>query len=329
MIKFLFFTDPHFTAKNPQSRKDNMFNTVKEKTREILNISINEDIDYVLCGGDIYDSPSISDNVAGEVGEIFLDFKNKGKQIITVAGNHDIIGNSLSTLNQTKLGLLGRLGIIKIIGEQEKILLEKDGIKVQLTGSSSDFGINKDKSKFIVEEKDQDSIAIHIVHAMLLREDQNFGSYMPLKDIIDDTVADVTLSGDFHLGFETLEYKNKLFINPGALVRKYNFLEELERKPQVAIITINDDKSITWELRELECAKNGEEILDRSLIIQKQEYQNKMNEFKEKILANTNSNYYTDINEIISFLAKQDNLEDDVIQEAIKRVDESKINLGL
>lgn len=329
MIKLLFFTDPHFTAKNPQSRKDNMFNTVKEKTREILNISINEDIDYVLCGGDIYDSPSISDNVAGEVGEIFLDFKNKGKQIITVAGNHDIIGNSLSTLNQTKLGLLGRLGIIKIIGEQEKILLEKDGIKVQLTGSSSDFGINKDKSKFIVEEKDQDSIAIHIVHAMLLREDQNFGSYMPLKDIIDDTVADVTLSGDFHLGFETLEYKNKLFINPGALVRKYNFLEELERKPQVAIITINDDKSITWELRELECAKNGEEILDRSLIIQKQEYQNKMNEFKEKILANTNSNYYTDINEIISFLAKQDNLEDDVIQEAIKRVDESKINLGL
>lgn len=320
MFKLLFFTDTHYTARNPANRKDTLFLTALEKTKEIINIGIQHNVDAYLHGGDFFDSPDISDNVAGIVGEVYKEFPEK---VIVIPGNHDIRNNNIISLDQTKLGLLGRLGIVKVLNYGERIILEKNGKKLQITGSPSDFGINRNKQMFILKEKDADiDIAVHMAHAMILRGDANFGDYVPINEIQNETKADVTLSGDFHLGFETVEYQGKHFVNPGAMIRKYSFLEEINRTPQVALITIDDNKKITVELIPLSVAKPGNEVLDRSKIILMREYETKILEFKQSIT--TRDTYSFDLLDIVNYLAKQEKLDEEILFEILKRINESK-----
>ena len=326
MFKLLFFTDTHYTGRNPASRKDNLFLTSIEKTKEIMEIGSQHDVDLYLHGGDFFDSPDISDNIAGIIGEVYKQFP---KKVVVIPGNHDLRGNNVSTLEQTKLGLLGRLSIVRILNFGERIILEKEGQRLQITGSPSNFGINRNKEMFMLKEKPTDiDIAIHMVHGMLLREDARFGDYVPLDDIKKETKADITLSGDFHLGFDTVEHQGKFFVNPGAMVRKYNFLEEINRTPQVALITIDDNLNITVDMIPLVTAKSGNEVLDRSKIIQRQEYEKKILEFKESII--TRETYYSsDLMEVIQYLAKQEKLEAEILQEILMRLDEAKTMLGI
>lgn len=323
VLKFLFMTDTHHTAINPTNRLDDCFLTTLDKVKEIGDIVQEEHIDYVLHGGDFFNSPNISDNVASTVGKVYQNIK---APIIVISGNHDVVGNNASTISQTKLGLLGELGIVRLLNKYETISIEKGGVTVDITGSPSDFGINNDKEAFIVREKTA-NINIHMVHAMLLKEDAKFGTYMPLSEIQKITKANITLSGDFHLGFEPVEYEGKVFINPGALVRKYNFIEEIERKPQVVIITIYDDKTFDYELRKIKCAKSGSEVLDRSVLETKQLYEQKLEDFKKSIESNSSKSYTVNINEIIEMIAKQDSIEDKVIKVAIEKIDTVKKEL--
>lgn len=323
MFKFVAFTDTHYTARNPVSRKDTLFQTSIDKTREILNIGIEHNVDAYLHAGDFFDSPDISDNVAGIIGSIYREFP---KPVIVIAGNHDIKGNNIDTLDQTKLGLLGRLGVVRLLNYGEKIFFEKNGLKIQITGSPSDFGINRNKEMFILKEKEAD-VAIHMAHAMILRDDANFGDYVPIREIQEETQADVTFSGDFHLGFETVQSNGKYFINPGAMVRKYNFVEEMQRTVQIALITINDDKSINIEMIPLKTAKPGEEVLDRLRIITQREYAQKLLDFKQCL--ETREILTTNLIDVIQFISKQDNVEEEVIQEILRRLDETKKKLGI
>lgn len=324
-FKILFFTDPHHTMRIPSSRKDDSFITTLAKVDEIIDISIEEKVDEVLVGGDIFDSPDIGDSVAGTVGKTYQRFPVR---VSIIPGNHDLRGNSMSTLYQTKLGLLGKLGIVNLIKEGDMIKLEKNGITLQITGSPSDFGINLDKEKFILREKECD-IAIHMVHAMLLKEDAKFGTYLPLKEIQKITKADITLSGDFHLGFDIVEMEGKYFLNPGAIIRKSNLLEEIDRQPQIVLISIYDDKSIKCEYRQLQCASKGDVVLDRSKIESKILYNSMLDNFKQTIISNNTKTEKVDINDIIKSIAKQDNIDDEVKQCALEKVDVARVNLKI
>lgn len=324
VFKTLFLTDTHHTMNNPSNRLDNCFETTLEKIEEVKNIVKEENIDVVLHGGDFFNSPNISDNVASIIGKAYMDFT---APIYVIPGNHDTIGNNITTLPQTKLGLLGELGVINILNRTDKLKFEREGVSIQITGAPSDFGINMDKEMFIVREKETD-IAIHMVHAMLLKEDAKFGSYMPLTEIQNITKADITLSGDFHLGFDPVVNDGKLFVNPGALVRKYNFIEEMARKPKIVIISVYDDKTYSYELRELETAKAGEVVLDRTKLEEKMDYLDRLDDFKNSIISSNNKNYSIDVKDIIKMISTQENIDNEVTKLAIEKIDLARIQLN-
>lgn len=325
VFKFLHYTDTHHTKINPDNRLDDCYSAVIDKVEEIRDVVIEEGIDEVFHTGDFYNSPNISDSVASEIGKVYKTFP---KPIKVIGGNHDLIGNNLATINQSKLGLFGELGTVELIGRNDKIIIEKEGISVQITAAPSDFGIDNDKDALILDEKDAD-IAIHLTHAMLLREGKNFGSYVPIKEVAEKTLADITLCGHWHLGFDIYESNGKFFLNPGALVRKYNFVEEIERTPQYSIITIYDDKSISCEYRELKCAMPGEAVLDRSKIEEKQFYTDQLNNFKESIINNETTSYNVNVTDIISMLSEQKNIDPKVTKLAIEKVENAKISLNI
>lgn len=321
-MKILYFTDTHIRGTNPKNRLDNYYETLKIKFNEIKEIIDNEKIDYVLHGGDLFDRPDVSVSIVSEFANIFQSFN---APVYIISGNHDIFGHNPDTLNRTMLGLLCNIGVLNLVNNK-KIILNKD-VRVQLTGSPYIYSIdeNNNTDNYIVKEVDSScKYAIHMTHGFLI--DKPFIKEVPhtlVEDIIS-TKADITLAGHYHYGFKTIFKDGKYFINPGALIRISNSMAEINRMPKVNIIELTND---TVEVLDyyLKTARSGSEIMDRSEIERHKFKGIKIAEFKEIIDSSINLKNL-DIFELLLKISRDNNINEDVKKEALKRIEQAQID---
>lgn len=316
-MRLLFFTDSHIRGTTPKNRKDDFTNTLEKKFTEIVTIIDEEKIDYVIHGGDLFDRPDVSISLVGRFSKIINEIK---VPVYIVSGNHDIFGHNPKTLNRTMLGLISELKVLNILNADEAIVLSKDNINVQLTGQPYTYNIDdpNDKSPYIVKEKASNiDYSIHIVHGMLLDKPFIKGIPYTLVDDIKDTLADITLAGHYHSGFDKIEIDNKYFLNPGSIVRVSNSLREIKRKPKVVIIDLKEEISINY--RYLESALDGENVLDRKEIENNIYRRERMYEF-EQTINNAMNFEKMDINDVLLEVSNSEEVDDDVKIEALRRI---------
>lgn len=323
-MKFLFFTDSHIRGTAPRNRKDNFFETLKAKFQEVISISRELDVDYILHGGDWFDRPDIAPAIVREFAVIIKGFQ---KPIYTVAGNHDIYGHNPDTIGRTMLGLLEGIGLMQLIGYNDEIILEKEGIRVQLTGKSYNYDIDgaNFRDYYVVEKKKDVDYAINIVHGMLLNRPFFEGIQYTLIDDIKDTGADITLAGHYHSGFGIKRIDSRHFINPGSIIRVSNSLNEISRKPKVVFMELKD--SIYVEEIELKCALNGDEVLDRSQLENAQNRTLKLFQFYQG-LESTNKFKKIDLDSILAQIASDSRLSREVREEAVRRIASAREKLS-
>ncbi len=316
-LKLLFLTDTHIRGTTPKNRKDNFIDTLEKKLIEVTKIIEENNIDYVLHGGDLFDRPDVSISIVSKFAMILGKIK---VPFFLISGNHDIYGHNPETINRTMLGLLDVLGVVKTIKSGEKIILEKDNVKVQLTGQPYIYDIDSPGNidNYVIKEVDDDiNFTIHMVHGMLLDKPFIKGIPYTLIDDIKETLADITLVGHYHSGFKATEIEGKYFINPGSLVRITNSLREMERIPQVVLIDLNDKINIKYI--SLKTALSGEEVLDRKEIEKNQFKSERIYEFKQTIDSALNFEKL-DINEVLIEVSNAQGVEDKVKQEALRRI---------
>ncbi|AEV68964.1 metallophosphoesterase family protein [Acetivibrio clariflavus] len=315
-MKLLFFTDTHIKGTNPKNRKDNYYETLKRKFREIGDIAKDLEVDYILHGGDWFDRPDISPSI---VREFAIIIKNFGKEIYTVAGNHDMYGQNPNTLNRTMLGIFEGTGIVKLLKDDEEIILKKDGISLQLTGKSYNYDIDGQKfaEYYIVKKNSSVDYAINIVHGMLLKKPFYEGIQYTLIDDIKDTEADITFAGHYHSGFGIVEMNGKYFVNPGSIVRISNSIAEIERKPKVVYVELKE----RVEIREIELksALPGEEVLDREELERAKDRSVRLHQFYQGI-SKSMKYKKIDIAGIVENIASNQDLSREVKEEALRRI---------
>ncbi len=316
-MKILYFTDTHIRGNTPKNRKDIFIDTLEKKFKEIVKISVNLDVDYIIHGGDLFDRPDISISIVSRFAKIFSEFKIP---IYMISGNHDVYGHNPETINRTMLGLLDVLGLIKIINN-EKVILEKDNVKIEVSGQPYiyDIDLPENRDYYILKDSNENvDYSMHIVHGMLLDKPFIKGIPYTLVDDIKHTTADITLSGHYHRGFKTIRTdEGKYFINPGSLVRITNSLQEIDRKPKLVLLNIN--KNIEVENIYLDSALSGKEVLDRKQIENNQFKSERMLQFKETINATMNFEKM-DINEVLLQVSNSESVDEEVIKEALKRI---------
>jgi len=316
-LRLLFFTDSHIRGTSPKNRKDDFVHTLEKKLEEIVDIIEANRVDYVLHGGDLFDRPDVSIAIVSRFSRVFKKIK---VPMYVVSGNHDVYGHNPQTIGRTMIGLLSELDIFNLIERDERIILEKEGLRVQVTGQPYIYDIDEpvNRKYYMVEDVEEDiNYAIHIVHGMLLDRPFIKGVPYTLVEDIRDTKADITLAGHYHSGFDRIKIDGKYFINPGSIVRISNSLREMDRRPKVIIIDLGEDIKITDVY--LKTALDGDQVLDREEIERNIFKRERIYEFKQTVDSAMNFEKM-DINDVLIEVSKSEGLSEEVKEEALKRI---------
>ncbi|MCX8131922.1 MAG: metallophosphoesterase [Clostridia bacterium] len=315
-MKFLFFTDTHIRGTTPKNRKDNFYETLTNKFREIRDLSCEYKVDYILHGGDWFDRPDVSPSIVREFAILIKEFN---KPVFTVAGNHDIYGHNPDTVGRSMLGIIEGIGIISLLKTGEDVILEKNNVKIQLSGSPYYYDVDGENFRkyYITKKKPGVKYSINMVHGMLLQKPFYEGIHYTLIDDIRDTEADITLAGHYHNGFGVIRFGEKYFINTGSIVRVANSMGELKRRPKVAVIEMEEEIKIT-EI-ELASALPGEEVLDRTQLESSQDRILKLHQFYQGISSNSQFKRI-DINRILEEISANSEISTRVKEESLRRI---------
>ena len=298
-MKILHITDSHATIKAPESRVDTYYVTFLKKLYELKYVIKKEHINLIIHTGDLFHSSKVSDRFTGQIAEIIKSF---GIPMYVVPGNHDILGYSVDTLNQTKLGLLFKAGVVKELDRDHPIQLssKKEGITINISGQEYykdiDTGITADYLMQRSINEPEADLNILAIHGYLCDKPQNPNIPHTLCQNIS-TDADIILSGHFH---ESFTYKCQDFsaFNPGSMMRVERNTYNKSHKPMYGILTINGanngDIEYDYSMYEFKVAKPSDEVFDYNLALEKKTALVSLENFKDSI-SDTNFNDVIDV----------------------------------
>ena len=322
-MKIVYLGDVHIRGKNPRNRTDDYKEALKAKLREIFKIAEFNRAGAILCAGDIFDRPEVTNSVLLEFAEVFMENKIP---FYTTAGNHDVYSYNLDTYWRTSLRVLEWLvPNFTVINDPKENLMLKDGEQeVAVSFQPYTHDIDRDGYGYSPGNPAKGVYKIHVAHGMLLDHDPKvFDRYTYVGTV--ETEADLVLSGHDHLGFGVYERADgKVFMNCGAICRLSASEAEVARTVQVALITIEDGKLVPIELIDLRSAQPGKDILDRSQIEANAKRQYAMEEFAALIQSDDGSTTAVDLESIVKEIAKKEGYAPDVVQLALDKIQEKK-----
>lgn len=320
-MKILHITDSHGTVKSPESRTDVYYLSFLKKMYELKYVIQQNDIKLIIHTGDLFHSARVSDKFAGQLAEII---KSYGIPMYVVPGNHDIEGYTINTLDQTKLGLLYKTGVVKELDRGKnpiQLKHQKENLNISIvgqeyykdidTGNMSDFEMRNNNPNA--------NFNILAIHGYLCNSPQHPDvKCTQCKDIVTD--ADVILAGHFH---EAFEYHGADFsvYNPGSMMRVEQTTYNKTHLPQYGILEITNNNGIvqhTYTMHPFKVAEPSEKVFDYTLKNQKKKTLITLENFKNSIAnTNFNSNLNTSIENIISSVAGNLSVTQDIIDKTI------------
>lgn len=328
-MKFLYVGDLHARTTPPESRKDKWEETYISKIKEIRDIAKKHNVKAILHGGDFfshfkYDTEFLSKvlnwwgykNYNEKLLEEGVIVKNSDEApIITPIGNHDLLGGSLVSYPKTSLSFLENIGFITIANQERPLIFKEDGMSVAITGGHYELNMDETKEPYIINEK-QGDYHIHIVHGMLTDHKWPEGVPHTTIDEICHTKADLTIAGHDHTGFGLVEHEGKLFVNPGSPTRMRT--DEIKRKPKLMLVEVDKIDGIKTKYIYLKSAKDGSEVLDLTKKESKERKSNILKDVKERMKENTTKGI--SINDIITSIAKESEIDENIAKNAIDKV---------
>lgn len=322
-MKFIYLGDIHIRGKNPRNRTDDYKESLKAKLREIFKLAEYNKATAIICAGDIFDRPEVTNSVLLEFAEVFKENKIP---FYTTAGNHDVYSYNLDTYWRTSLHILELIvpNFTVINDSKQNLLLNEATGGVAISFQPYTHEIDRDGFGYSPGDPAKGYFKIHVAHGMLLDHDPKvFDRYTYVGTV--QTEADLVLSGHDHLGFGIYERSDgKVFMNCGAICRLSASEAEVNRKVQVAVITVENGKLQPIELVDLRSARPGNEILDRSQIEAETKRQYAMDEFAALIQTDDGSTTAVDLEAIIQNIAEKEGYAPEVVQMALDKIQEKK-----
>jgi DNA repair protein SbcD/Mre11 len=230
LVKFGFFTDVHIRGKNPESRKDDYLKSVMGKLQYIIDYAINNELDALLCGGDLFNVANVSDGIKNDLMVMFSPLRDCNIPLYTIVGSHDYLDYNMNTLNRTSIKVLHNAGLLHILSEP----IIYGGVEL-FPFSHSNMAVSEPESYAI---KKRSTRSIQLIHEMILHKPAPF-PHILIDSLPIDSMGDVILLGHYHAGFGqnyVIERNGHYIVSPGSLGR----VERTERMPSLILIDFNE-----------------------------------------------------------------------------------------
>ena len=298
-----YFTDNHISGQNSENRIGNYYSDSMAKLEEILQIAKKNDCPFILCGGDLLDSPIISLTICDEIIDLIEKYKIP---IYTLVGNHPMINHNYSVSQATTLCHMFRRS--KYIKKLETIE-DKDYLIQGIDYQKDIETIIKTNGLKVGESMKKWNIAV--VHALITPK-----AFLPIinhiqaKDVECD--YDLVLCAHLHQPFVKI-FDDVTYVNPGSIGR--TSIDEADIEPSVAIIDTNLRQ---YKIIKLKSAKPKEEVFDLTKIVKKKEFNNEIELFISSLQTTTFNDL--DLLGISKEICKRSNVDKEVEEEVINRI---------
>lgn len=218
-MKFVFFTDTHFSSKPPSRyRKGEYADIMMDKYRHLVK-AINKH-DFAVFGGDWFESHRITDFHL--LTRLIKATRRLGKKCFYIWGNHDLDGNSKESRHHSTFGFISRFMPQFVCLSSS---MEIEGVEFVPCHAWSKLKRGKKKGG---------RPRVLVAHKLLTPGVMKYSSH----DIGTLRVPfELCLSGDYHGSF-VKRYGNTLFANPGSLCRR-----KKSEKHKPSYLTVSVDGS--------------------------------------------------------------------------------------
>jgi len=302
-MKIIYFTDSHIKGKNPVNRLDNYNTSCLAKMNEITEIAKEEKCDAIICGGDIFDTPTVSNTVIDDVVDIIEDAKI---DFYIVPGNHDMTSHNWEVSKSSALAhIFRRSDTIKILD----VIKSKDCF---IKGYKYHHTIEEELKENGLKHEQSDRFTIAVPHAFIsIKSFFKEVSHICAKDL--DTNYDLVLCSHFHMTFdETIN--DTRFLNTNSLGR--TSISE-KHNPTIAIVDTNTKEIKTIELKS---AKPVSEIFD---LTKYEQLKGKQKDIKEFLDSLKDVKFQSmSVAEQITKIGKEQNADKKVTEYLLTKIDE-------
>ena len=269
-MKFLLLSDMHLLWNNPVCRRDDLTTVQFEKLRFILDYADKNNLP-ILQAGDFFDAPR-SYIFLPKVIDVFNEYPDVDIYAIFGGRRHDTYLYSNETRDATNLGILGKTGIINILGK-DFVVLSSDRMGAFIYGAS--YG------EEIPEVEGANDFNILVIHAPIMENTFSINiDYMDAKKFLFKYKDyDLILCGDIHRRFVVTSKDNRFIINTGPMLRKTADEYNLSFTPGFCVFD-TEKRSINWVTIP---HKPSDEVISRDHIGNIEEVDSMLEEFITEI----------------------------------------------
>lgn len=261
MLKLLQVNDLHLADRPPSKRTVTYLDDIFAKLAEITQLAKDRRVDAVVCTGDIFHHKSavrvthrLTNRVLSWVDELPCSF-------IVVPGNHDLSEDRIETVHRQPIGALASLSNVHLL--LGGVLKPEWSPQVAFVGIPGVSRVSANDFKALKRPEDALSLVV-VAHASIVADDRWY-PYEVIRARYLAGVADVILWGHKHVTDEPFRLAEEpggpetLFVNPGAISRGTLFPDDLNKSPQVALVTV-DGVRTEVEYIKLKTARPAEEV---------------------------------------------------------------------
>lgn len=217
MFRFTYITDIHLRGTTPRSRTDDYTETLFRKLKFVLEYAKKKKSNIILFGGDLIDTPAVSDAIINRFLDIIVEY---GIPWYAIYGNHDI----KIPKNVSKIGLIEHCELWNTL--ENNFLVEGENTIIAGESYSKEKECLQSYQIGDVFGDCSSALKIAVLHTMV-------GNETMIIRGVDKIIAkeafevyphcDMVLTGHYHPGYGIYQFDGlagtTVYVNPGSMMR--------------------------------------------------------------------------------------------------------------
>jgi DNA repair exonuclease SbcCD nuclease subunit len=321
-IRLFTSSDEHLSDRTPGFRKDDYRAAILAKLAWQGKMAEKFGAQAILRGGDFFHAKSPTRTSMATLVSAMATHGGYLCPTYAVVGNHDMVDNDLSTLVKQPLGVLFESKLFRRLTDE---VFEIGSLNVRVVGVDYAPGMTVQSLTDRVKSKGH-TYTVAVVHALAeLAPSQRMQSFfneeiLDYRDLVFPGCPNVYVFGHYHKDQSVQEHLGVKFVNLGAISRGALTLENLERKPKVALMRF-DSGGISIE-EEIVPHEDASRVFDLERKQSEETSRKSMDAFLDKLRSNAAMIGGSDIRQRMNrFMSSNDFTSDE--KDAVREVFEA------